>query len=84
MLQRALAIIFVALLALLSLLDLLTLLTLACCRELKGIKAYLASDRRTPLTDKELGKGSSDYTYIAPLPASALAHVDTLKSKAEL
>jgi hypothetical protein len=53
-------------------------------RELKGIKEYLQSDRRVPLTEKELGKGSTEYKYIAPLSSAALAEVDTAKTKPEL
>jgi hypothetical protein len=50
---------------------------------LKGIKEYLQSDRRVPLTEKELGKGSTEYKYIAPLSRAALAEVDTAKTKPE-
>lgn len=53
-------------------------------RELKGIKEYLLSDRRVPLTEKELGKGSTEYKYIAPLSSAALAEVDTANTKPEL
>ena len=53
-------------------------------RELKGIKEYLASERRVPLTEKELGKGSSEYKYVAPLSSAALAKIDTVMTKPEL
>ena len=33
--------------------------------EIEPIKRYLASVRRVPITEKELGKGSTEYTYVS-------------------
>jgi glutathione S-transferase len=50
-------------------------------KELPSIKIYLASDRRVPITAKEMGKGSSDYNYMAPLSDAVLAHIDSVKTE---
>jgi len=48
-------------------------------RALPPIQRYLASPRRVPLTEKEMGKGSSSYLFMEPVSAAALASVDTRK-----
>ena len=39
--------------------------SLGSFREIDSIKKYLASERRVPITEKELGKGSTQYDFVS-------------------
>jgi len=53
-------------------------------REIEPIKRYLASVRRVPITEKELGKGSTEYTYTSALSPEALRQIDDSGAEPEL
>ena len=49
-------------------------------RALPPIQRYLASPRRVPLTEKEMGKGSSSYLFVSPPSTYTPTHSPPLPS----